>query len=166
MWTSSSLNNVNHSGWHERIVLLIMSIIQADVKVKFTLQCQWSRLIWTSSSLCNISDSGRCKRLVHFKISVIHADVNVQFTLPCESFRRAIFQSFNSENRWIKITYHITCNCFRYYLYVFCSSIIFSRISEFLLICILCRHRQHIPVLCYLLSRSVFNRSLLQWGKY
>jgi len=54
-----------------------MSMIQADVKVKFTLQCQWCKLMWTSSSYYNDSDAGWCERLVHKKLLMIHADVNL-----------------------------------------------------------------------------------------
>jgi len=54
-----------------------MSMIEADVKVKFTLQCQWCRLNWTSSSLYNVSDAGWCECLVNCSMWIIQADMNV-----------------------------------------------------------------------------------------
>jgi len=60
-----------------------MAVIQADVSIWFTLQCEWFRLVWTSSSLYNVNDSGWCTRIAHFTMWVIIAHVTVYFTWQC-----------------------------------------------------------------------------------
>ena len=114
----SELCNVIDSDWCEHIVHLTIwviqdnanlkiSMIQANMKVKLSWQCQWFRLMWTScsqnivndsslfwmhSTLYNVCEagwcecrvqftmsvvSGSCESLVHFTMWVIQTDVNL-----------------------------------------------------------------------------------------
>ena len=71
------LYNLNDSGWCKRLFYCTNWLIQDNVKVKFTKQCEWFELMWASRPLYSMSDSVWCERLVHFTVALIEADVNV-----------------------------------------------------------------------------------------